>query len=82
MDKETPKQVVRWFTPKQLSPILGISEDQLNYMRLRRRGPRYKKLGPSPQAAVVYAEPDVAEWQARQVTIETDCSDYATSDAK
>jgi hypothetical protein len=69
--KEKPKQIVKWFTPKELSAVLGIAEDRLNQMRLRRLGPRYKKLGPTRQAHVMYAEPDVVEWQARQVTVET-----------
>jgi hypothetical protein len=71
MATKKPKQVVRWFTPKQLSVILGLTEEQLLIMRMGRRGPAYKKLGPMSQSRVVYAEPDVAEWQARQLTIET-----------
>jgi predicted DNA-binding transcriptional regulator AlpA len=72
MASKKTKQVVRWFTPKQLSQVLGISEEMLQLMRNSRRGPRYKKLGPTQQSTVVYAEPDVAAWQSRQLTIETE----------
>jgi hypothetical protein len=82
MDKETPKQVVKWFTPKQLSGVLGLSEYQLQIMRISRKGPRYMKLGPTPRSSVVYAEPDVAEWQARQLTIETRYPDYEPGEEK
>jgi hypothetical protein len=53
-----------------------MSIDHLGVLRNKRLGPRYKKLGPNPQSAVVYSEPDVAEWQARQLTIDTTYPDY------
>ena len=52
-------QQVRLLTNAQAASQLGISPDTLKFWRHKGRGPKFVKLGDSPQAGVAYDEADV-----------------------
>jgi hypothetical protein len=47
----------------QTAALLGITPNTLKFWRHKGRGPRFVKLGDSPQAGVAYDEGDVIAWR-------------------
>lgn len=70
--RENVTSMERWYKPREVVARLGVSLAQLSRWRVERRGPRFKKLGDSPQSKVVYSESDIAEFQNSTRTIETE----------
>lgn len=47
----------------QTAAMLGITPGTLKFWRHKNRGPKFIKLGDSPQAGVFYDEADVIAWR-------------------
>lgn len=54
---------VRLLDSVQTAALLGITPNTLKFWRHKGRGPRFVKLGDSPQAGVAYDEADVIAWR-------------------
>jgi hypothetical protein len=67
-----PSEPEQWYAPEQAAAVLGISKTKLARMRVQRKGPRFRKLGTTEQSRVIYTASDIAEYQNRQRTIETE----------
>lgn len=51
-----------FLSSEDVSTITGIKTGTLAIWRSQNRGPRYKKLGLTKRARVVYLEQDVLDW--------------------
>lgn len=47
----------------QAASLLGITPNTLKFWRHKGRGPRFVKLGDTPQSGVAYDEADVIAWR-------------------
>ena len=52
----------KFLTTVEAAALLRLSPRTLEDMRVNGTGPRYRKLGPSRRARVVYSEEDVLKW--------------------
>jgi predicted DNA-binding transcriptional regulator AlpA len=47
----------------QAASLLGITPNTLKFWRYKGRGPKFVKLGDTPQSGVAYDEADVIAWR-------------------
>ena len=47
----------------QAASLLGITPNTLKFWRHKGRGPKFVKLGDTPQSGVAYDEADVVAWR-------------------
>lgn len=59
----TSSPQMRLLDTVQTAALLGITPGTLKLWRHKGRGPRFVKLGDSPQAGVAYDEADVIAWR-------------------
>ncbi len=52
----------KFLTTVEAAALLRLSPRTLEDMRVNGTGPRYRKLGPSRRARVVYREEDLLKW--------------------
>ena len=52
----------KFLTTVEAAALLRLSPRTLEDMRVNGTGPRYRKLGPSRRARVVYSEEDLLKW--------------------
>ena len=52
----------KFLTTVEAAALLRLSPRTLEDMRVNGTGPRYRKLGPSRRARVVYSEEDLMKW--------------------
>lgn len=55
----------------QTAALLGITPNTLKFWRHKGRGPKFVKLGDSPQAGVAYDETDVIAWRESRKFVST-----------
>lgn len=58
----------RYLSTRDVAAYLGVSVRTLDNLRLKHRGPRYIKLGPSKASKVRYRLSDVLAWAEREKT--------------
>lgn len=58
-----------WLSPKQVTELLGVTEQTLANWRHRGNGPEYVKLSPGRQGAIRYSRKTVDAWlESRTLT--------------
>ena len=53
---------MKFFSPNELSEVLGLSPDHLARMRMHGIGPRFMKIGDGRSGVIRYRDSDVEAW--------------------